>query len=119
MLPMSAILLWSSTFSCYQILDSNVSVWNTARPYIPILSFPNHSDVITGKCSLSVVLGTLCDGHFFVDFLWLNDKEILSCSKDNRILVQTMNTTDRPVDHVVGISILTFVVVVVVVVAVV
>jgi WD40 repeat protein len=71
--------------SCYQILDSNISVWSTARPYIPSASFHNHGDVVT-------------------DFLWLNEKEILSCSKDNRLLVQTMSFTSKPVDHVSPIS---------------
>ena len=45
----------------------------------------------------------------FVDFLWLNDREVLSCSKDGRVLVQTLNSADKPTDKIVrAIKILSF-----------
>ncbi|XP_065918943.1 GATOR2 complex protein WDR24-like [Dysidea avara] len=74
--------------SCSQILDNMVAVWDIRRSYIPLASFMSHSDDVTA-------------------FAWLNDTNILSCSKDGKLIYEGIQDTIKPAEKAtpVGLSI--------------
>jgi len=37
------------TISCSHFLDTTVLLWDNRRPFIPLASFSEHSDDVTGK----------------------------------------------------------------------
>jgi len=61
------------------ISDNAVHVWDIHRPYLPILSYRHHTDVVTGM-------------------FWLHGapNHIVTCSKDSQVAVQMFQDAEQP-----------------------
>lgn len=56
--------------SAHSVMDSSVHIWDVQRPFLPLFSFPDHTDVVTG---------------FIFDKRDDTSRTVLSCSKDGTL----------------------------------
>ncbi|EGG16116.1 WD40 repeat-containing protein [Cavenderia fasciculata] len=67
--------------SCSSIVDLQTHIWGVKRPFIPFASFREHRDVPTG-------------------LLWRDPQTLITCSKDNYLLVNNVSDAYQPYHHV-------------------
>lgn len=77
--------------SAHSVMDSSVHIWDVQRPFLPLYSFPDHTDVVTG---------------FLFDKRDDSRQTVLSCSKDGTLRsFRIREDAVRHYDHVPGSAI--------------